>query len=509
MSEGLPIQVTAPGYAPLEAAWEGQHNVRLVLVPRESRLVLFDRVSYEPIKGVMVSGSEIQATTGEQGEATLHKVAVGSTLTLAHPDYADAEIVYDGRSNVMVPMTPYLVEGQVYDSLHDVPIAGAKVEMERASSGVRRATTDAQGRYTLKGKADSGLLRITAGGYLTETRQLTSTVSIPLVTHLDPFIAKGVYVPYWLLAVPDRLQKILDLVEATELNAIVVDIKSDEGRIAHASALEIAQESNALYPDLQDLGELAQYCKARDIYVIGRMVVFKDTKFAQVRPQFAIKRENGELYTDLEGLNWVDPFRQEVRDYNIGLAKEVAALGIDEIQFDYLRFPSDGVISDLTYPVTETMETRTEAIETFVAQAYKALKPLGVMVSADLFGLTAWVNDNKDLGIGQRIVDVAPHVDYLSLMLYPDTFSRVKMELGDPLEKPYELIFRSCRHVQARTDTKLRPWLSHYWGDVEYYLAQKRAAEDAKTYGWLFWNAGGKYTEPELFEPLPGTPSGN
>lgn len=105
------------------------------------------------------------------------------------------------------------------------------------------------------------------------------------------------------------------------------------------------------------------------------------------------------------------------------------------------------------------------------------------------------------MGIGQRLEDIAAHVDYISPMLYPATFKGVDLGFGEPMLNPYETVYRSCLRVQERTKTKLRPWLQHYWEGLDYYLAQKRAAEEAKTYGWMFWNPGGKYTQTGLFEP--------
>jgi len=258
-----------------------------------------------------------------------------------------------------------------------------------------------------------------------------------------------------------------------------------------------------------DLNELLRACQERVIYAIARLVTFKDPILAKVKPEWAITRKSGRLYLDGEELPWGDPYKQEVRDYNVSIAREVAALGFDEIQFDYIRFPSDGIISDIEYGITSTRETRTAAIVRFCEEAHTALSAMGVMMSIDIFGLITWVDTDWDEGIGQRLVDLARHADYVSPMVYPSTYASGHMGYKEPARYPYEVVSESLRRAKLQTKAKLRPWLQHYslWG-VEYgtkeLLAQKQAAEDAKTHGWLFWNAGGAYNEA-VFAPAEPT----
>jgi hypothetical protein len=187
-----------------------------------------------------------------------------------------------------------------------------------------------------------------------------------------------------------------------------------------------------------------------------------------------------------------------VRDYIITLAQEVAAMGFDEIQFDYLRFPSDGQVKGLVYSQESTFETRTAAMGEFCAQARKALDLTPAFFSADIFGLTPWVDPSFDMGIGQRVDDIAPSVDYFSPMLYPATFISGNVGLDDPLVHPYEVVNGTVRELQKRTKVRVRPWLQHYsWRGVTYgvpeLLKQRKGAEDADCWGWIYWNAAGVY----------------
>jgi len=322
---------------------------------------------------------------------------------------------------------------------------------------------------------------------------------------LQPFEARGVYVPLGLLTRPERLAVVLDLVEESEeLNSIVVDVKGDRAYLAWDSAHPIARDTEGYIDQCIPLGDLLADCEERGIYVIARIVVFKDDLLAESHPEWAVMREDGGYYLDLEGLRWVDPFQQAVRDYNIALAIEIAEMGFDEVQLDYLRFPSDGSTKHNVYSRESSFETRTEAMEAFCRQVSEAIAPTPAFLSADIFGLTVWVDDARDMGIGQRLCDIAPHVDYVCPMLYPSTFGEGNLGFDYPVRYPYEIIYHSVVKTRSRTDTLVRPWLQHYSLAVDYgvqeLLRQKLGAEDGEAHGWLFWNAGAKY-DASIFGP--------
>jgi hypothetical protein len=334
-------------------------------------------------------------------------------------------------------------------------------------------------------------------------------VPVGAVTEMDVYLkrfqVRGIYMPLGILTNEERVRGLIDLVDRTELNAIVVDVKNDRGWLAYPSALVEAQRSRAYKAEVMDIGEFLSLCREKGIYTIARLVVFKDSTLAAAYPEWALCKDNDELWTDSEGSSWGDPFREEVQDYNIAIAKEVATLGFDELQFDYLRFPSDGAIGELTYAQESTLESRCQAIEEFCARLRSELKPYAVVLSADLFGLTVWVSPEEDMGIGQRVIDIAPYMDYVSPMLYPATFVGGNLGYEDPLLHPYQVVYRSCVEVGKRTNTRVRPWLQHYsYNNVTYGVEemrlQKQAAADAKTHGWMFWNAAGRYDE-QSFDP--------
>ena len=165
------------------------------------------------------------------------------------------------------------------------------------------------------------------------------------------------------------------------------------------------------------------------------------------------------------------------------------------------RFPSDGDVGAIVYEEENTLETRTAAISEFLTRLSESLRPYGVFTSADVFGLTIWVVPSSDMRIGQRIIDVAPQVDYLAPMVYPSTFGPGNLGYDNPSDEPYNVVYRSQEEAETLVPpyVKVRPWLQGYWYTIEEMAQLKQAALDSESAGWVWWNAGGKYEE-DLFE---------
>jgi hypothetical protein len=216
------------------------------------------------------------------------------------------------------------------------------------------------------------------------------------------------------------------------------------------------------------------------------MVVFKDTPLVEARPDLAVRHPNGEIFYDREGMAWADPMREEVWDYDIAVTLEAIKLGFDEVQYDYLRFPSDStsleVVRALVYKEESTTESRTDAIRGFVQAAKAAVDRTHAFLSLDVFGYALVIQPELDMRIGQRVIDLAPNADYLCPMIYPSTFESGNLGLVNPSAEPYKVIETAMAMAKERTNTIVRPWLQHYW----YERPHK---------GWCFWNAGGLYDE--------------
>lgn len=519
---GALISVQAEGYCQTEVSFAGGEQLDIALRPTEVRVAISDLFTGQPLAGVTVTVAGRSARTNAAGQATFVHVGWGETFQAQAQNYALTEATYQGQDILQMALRPTILRGVVRDINSGQPITGALIYL-----GETITVAGEGGAYELRDLPPEPTLIVKASGYRKEKLTLgpapasdSSPSLIPcsaspcLDIALTPFAVRGLYIPFNLLSRPEKIAELIDLVDRTELNAIVVDVKSDRGFLAYRSQVPLAVEMGVggERKGWLSLKELLKLCRDKGIYTIARIVVFKDNPLAHARPEWAAKRADGTIWLDREGLGWGIPSRQEVQDYNIAIAREVAALGFDELQFDYIRFPSDGDITAIVYDEKHTRATRTAAIRAFMERLAAELRPFGVFTSADVFGLTVWVAPDSDMGIGQRVKDIAPYVDYLCPMLYPATFESGNLGHANPVLQPYDVIYRSLLEAAKRVPatTRVRPWLQHYsppdttYGP-EQYQAQRQAADDAGSCGWTFWNAGGKYNVKffEGLEPYP------
>lgn len=348
----------------------------------------------------------------------------------------------------------------------------------------------------------------------TSPNPVTSTpVAVPEPADLEPpEPIKALYVTFFALGHKGLREHALRLIEETELNAIVMDVKGDRGYIPYPSDIPLAAEVGA--QDLimiRDWDAFMGWFKERNVYTIARIVVFKDNPLATAHPEWAVlDARTGELWRDREGLAWTDPFREEVWDYNIAIAVEAAQKGFDEIQFDYLRFPTDGDIKAARFSEEPTEEARRAAIVSFLKKARRALAPYGVRIAVDVFGYTTWRTD--DTGIGQKIEDMAPYIDVLSPMLYPSTFHAGIPGYRYTVPHPYETVYLSTKRAVERlagTGVQVRPWIQDfpdYAYDRRVYTpeeirAQMRGALEGGATGWMLWDPRVRYTQEALRLP--------
>jgi hypothetical protein len=224
----------------------------------------------------------------------------------------------------------------------------------------------------------------------------------------------------------------------------------------------------------------------------------KDDKLAYARPDLALHTLGGAVYADSTAA-WVNPAKPEVHTYALALAKELVQIGFDEVQFDYIRYPGNFGIAE-----SGTPDTRVTAIKSLLADAQKTFATLPAFLSADVFGLTTLTDDENN--IGQRLREVAPYLDYISPMEYPDTYNAGMLQamgITDctvPRYCPYETVYQSTRGALTRAGTtRVRPWIQAYGWNTADYAQEKKAAGAAPSYGWIFWNNEGLY-DIQLFK---------
>lgn len=319
--------------------------------------------------------------------------------------------------------------------------------------------------------------------------------------------ARGLYVSSW-VAGTKRFQEIVNGVAGSALNTLVIDFKDSSGKVGCDSAVPMVAEIGAKERRIRDLDGVLQTCRDRKIHTVARIAVFQDPVLARAKPELAIRAPDGSIWGDRKGLSWVDPASRVVWDYNVALAKEAAARGFDEVQFDYVRFPTDGRMTGLVYPVWKRDVPKHEVIRRFFEHLDRELRPVDVLVSADIFGLTVLAED--DLNIGQRIEDLAPYVDYLCPMVYPSHFPPGYLGFQNPAAQPYRVIYDSCVRGLERIKgqrAKLRPWIQDFDLGAVYddrmVREQIQALRDAGAFGFCSWNARNVYSLAAYGTPLP------
>lgn len=393
------------------------------------------------------------------------------------------------------------ISGFVRDAAGGRPIAGAIVTL--SDTAVRTAQ---DGSFAISGNAPAMWVR--ASGYDRQSIALTGARpggKAPLNIALHRFAAKALYLTVYGVGAPQFRDNALRLIQTTELNALVIDLKGDAGIVPWPARTRTAQEVGARkLTSIPDLADFAARMHARGIYLIGRIVVYKDNPLALCRPELAVKTAGGAIWRDAERLAWVDPFRQEVRDYNLALAEEAAQAGFDEIQFDYVRFPD---APGLRFSQESTPESRERAIALLLEQARKRLARYNVFIAADIFGYVCW--NASDTGIGQLMEKLAPALDYTSPMLYPSGFQFGIPGFRNPVAHPFEIVNLSLDRARQRTGlpaTRFRPWLQafrDYGFDRRVFGAaeirdQIRGAEQFGSAGWMLWNARNLYSDAGL-----------
>lgn len=328
-----------------------------------------------------------------------------------------------------------------------------------------------------------------------------------------PSPIKGVYATSWVAGNEERIDDLIDLIKTTELNAIVIDIKDYSGELTFDTGIPLAEEIGAHdVIRVRDIDALINRLHQDNIYVIGRVQVFQDPTLAEAKPEFAIGNTyTGKLWRDTNKLSWLDPANYNVWNYVMDIARSMDDHGFDEVNFDYIRFPTDGVLEAMDFPFWDEVTSKHETISAFFGFLKKETEKEGITFSADIFGMAAWraLDFEYDLNIGQRMVDAIEYFDVVAPMVYPSHYARDVTGFRNPAEHPYEVILNSLLPVKeliatTSSSVKIRPWLQDFDIGAEYekeeIREQIRAVYDAGFSEWLMWNPSSRYTK-EAFLP--------
>jgi hypothetical protein len=453
--------------------------------PEPFTLRVVDDVGEPVVNAVVAAEGRQLGLTGDSGmldvapSGALVEVSApghfSSTFTITPPD--------DGVFDVV--LKALMLRGRVVDP-DGTPVAGVSVE---AGSAVGQSDED--GRFIVRG-AEPGTVRVNRPAWQEATFEWSGGPGEQQI-QVEPIIVKAVHVTGE--AVEERLDEFLEMADTTELNGLMIDLKAEEGVVLYESAVPTVAEVGADRPRY-DLAEVVAAAKERDLYMIGRIVAFQDPVAARANPDIAVwDEQTGEPFTS-NGQYFLDPTDPDARKYALDLATEACSMGLDEIQFDYVRFP-DVRPESVHFDAGVSLDVRAEAIRSFIGEATEVLHPLGCAVGVDVFGfVTTSVDDG---GIGQRWEDITSVGDVVSPMIYPSHYDSGWYGLEDPSARPDVVADRALTDAVARSAGKvvIRPWLQ----DFGYNAAQVRQQiEMAESHGmgWMLWNAMSEVTVAAL-----------
>ena len=369
----------------------------------------------------------------------------------------------------------FVVSGVVVDENAN-PVVGMSLTM-----GDTTAISDADGLFLLEVSAP-GPISVSKIGWNDLDLEWTDTVGARVVT-VSRITVRGLRVGASAAGDDESFNRLLNLADITAVNALVFDTKQEGGWVLYDTNFSEAHEIGAVEV-FYDPAERIEQAHEHGLYTITRIVTFEDSIRVKARPE-----------EKLAGA-WVDPRNHSAWDYNISLAIEACELGFDEIQFDYVRFPS-GRTAQVSGQLDLTQDERVGAIAGFLARAREALRPLGCNVSADVFAIVLSTPD--DQGIGQRPEELSKSLDALSPMVYPSHYSPGWLGFPDPNDHPYDVTAAAIEDALPRLEpgTTLRPWLQAFWWTNAQIRAATQAAED-RGVGWILWNARSNFDQAAL-----------
>ena len=302
---------------------------------------------------------------------------------------------------------------------------------------------------------------------------------------------KGLYVNGYHMNNKNKIDSILEITEKTNINTLVIDVKTDNGHILFESNNELSKQMNNVRSKY-DKTTIVEY-KNKDLYLIGRVVVFQDPIFSKTFPNEAVYDSAKKTIYSQDGQYFIDPGSKLAQKYVLDISKEACLLGFDEIQFDYIRYP-DSNYRFMKFKEENNYENRTSNINSFLKNGKEEINAIGCFVSADIFGFV--LTNKLDGGIGQNLETLSENVDFISPMVYPSHYSSGSFGYTNPNKNPYEVISSALSDGLDRgiDPEKLRPFLQGFWHSSDEIKQNIKAAED-KGLDWLIWNVSSFYNQ--------------
>lgn len=352
---------------------------------------------------------------------------------------------------------------------------------------------------------------------LDEETSIVSDTPLQITMNTLTDTIKSIYLTGWSAGTESKRQTVIENMKNYGFNAVVIDIKDEAGQISYSSNVKTSIDISASKKMISNIQEVIQEFHDNDIYVIGRIVTFKDPTFAKHVPGIAYHKADGSLWQDYSGNNWPNPYNTDSWNYPIELAKEAANLGFDEIQFDYIRFPSsEGKTKNIAFGFESETKTKADIINSFLTKVMEELKDFDIVVSADVFGITT-----KKAGdfehIGQDFQAIAKIVDVICPMIYPSHYGFGEYGIKAPDTKPYNIVYAATNdalklYSAVSGDVKLakiRPYLQDFTAtwlkkgnyilyDTQAVIDQLKACYDLEIYDFTLWDPSNKYAYEAL-----------
>ncbi len=318
-----------------------------------------------------------------------------------------------------------------------------------------------------------------------------------------PRYVRAVYMSSWIGGNKKLRSRLIDFIDKSRINAVVLDIKDYSGLISFPLKHELIQKYKTTGNRIDDIEELISELHNRNIYIIGRVTTFQDPLLAKVKPEFAFKRkDNGKVWRDRKGLAFIDPQQKEAWSYFLAIAEASYQLGFDEINFDYIRYPSDGNIKNLNYNMRG--KTKMEVMKEFYQFLDEELREQEIPISADLFGFVASRDDGIP-GIGQKLVDALPYFDAIAPMVYPSHYPKNYLGFSNAAAHPYEVVLHEMRLAREKAksldlpETSLRTWIQDFDMGASYgkkeVQDQIKASYEAGVPSYMVWDPSNHYTK--------------
>ncbi|MBU1227828.1 MAG: hypothetical protein KJ698_11550 [Actinobacteria bacterium] len=435
------------------------------------------------LAGATVAGPNGSTISGENGRAALEFIAP-ATLQISAPGYIEASFPIDEvplDQALHLQLEPIRVAGRV------VGPNGIGVAAVEVSLGDLQTQTDGYGNFefveALAGEVTASKTAWTPASTAWDGKAARIDVT------LDPFIVRGLRVDGLAAGDQEKYTGILRMAEASTVNTLIFDTKDEKGIVPYLSQVQEARDIGAVADRYQPREVLAA-AHERGLYTITRVVTFQDPVRAPVREELALHNSaTGGIWTTGQGLGWMDPTDREAWEYPLDLAVEACQLGFDEIQFDYVRFPTDGDLSVVQYddPTTSATE-RIATVDAFLKEAGNRLHPLGCAVSADVFAIVMSVTDDQMLG--QRPEELSWSVDAISPMIYASHYGTGWLGFDRPVDHPDAVIGNALDSgiPKMAGGAVLRPWIQG-WGYTEAQIEASIAEAEERGVGWMLWHS--------------------